>query len=145
MATKRQATVTVKSVISSIGTNGYDPREADVTELSSTGEIMTRDGITRILYTESTEGGKVDCELIFKGETVRLKRRGAVSLDLELTPGIRYDTVYSIPPYKFDIWAEAKQVCLDLDEDGASVALVYDMCIGGEERRAEMQIFAKHL
>ena len=145
MAIKRQATVTVKSVISSLGSDGRETGISDVTELSSSAEVMSRDGITRILYTEATEGGRVDCELIFKCGSVRLKRRGAVSLDVDLTPGVSFDGIYSVPPYKFDIQVKAKQVDLDLSESGARAILVYDMCIGGEERRAEMQISAKYL
>lgn len=145
MAIKRQATVTVKSSICSIGDDGAPTGAPDVSNIREAGEISARDGITRISYVENTEGGKVECELLFKDGAVKLRRRGATQLDIELRPGERYNTVYSIPPYKFDMWIEADKVELSFDEEGAQAVLEYDMCIGGEERHAEMQITVKYI
>ena len=142
MATTEKTAVTVRSVIYDLDEYSMPVGDAEITEITAEGKISRRDGATRLSYTERSEGGNVECELLLRRELVRLKRRGAVELELDLVEGESVTTLYSIPPYKFEMTVKSRRVAYTDSALGLNIELEYDMCVGGAKRRASMTVFA---
>ncbi len=115
------------------------PYETDTMTLSAGGMLRLDGDEGRLTYTEEGEG-KTLSTLTWQGGTVTVSRTGSTRTYMELTPGTAYDTLYEVPPYRFDMTVCAKEVYVGVGLFGGRIRLEYDRSIGGEESRVAMDI-----
>lgn len=138
-----QADVSVRSVISDIDGTGLQVGEPERAESSSVGTLTDLGGgVYRITYTESTEGGEVNTTLEIEGEGLTLRREGALSSHMRFREGEEYKTLYSVPPYSFDMIILPRRVDISASRARIDIRLVYDMTVGGVARRVNMRASA---
>ena len=75
------------------------------------------------------------------GEVV-LERRGAISSVMIFKEGEHHTSVYSVPPYEFDMALYTKRVKSTLGESGGELLLVYDAEVGGSKTTCYMTVSA---
>ena len=142
MKTIRPVSVTVSSVIDNIE-DGMPVGEQERTVITAEGSLTNLDGTLTIRYAEDGEGGQhTDCTLIYRDGAVALSRRGSVCVDLMFEVEETCTAVYSVPPYKFDMTVTAKKIRSNLTDRGGELQLIYDMNIGGQDKRVRMYIAA---
>ncbi len=95
-----------------------------------------------VSYEESSEGGKVFCDIKVKSKTVTVSRMGAICSVLVFEEGKTYSGIYEIAPYKFDISVKTKRLKNSFTESGGSIDILYDMTVGGASKRCRMKITA---
>jgi uncharacterized beta-barrel protein YwiB (DUF1934 family) len=54
-----------------------------------------------------------------------------------------FNTVYTIPPYKFDMHTKTLRLSTTLSDTGAVIDILYLMTVGGASRRCRMRIVAE--
>ena len=135
------AKITVHSVIENLDDHGTMVDEPEISITTVTGSIKDDDGILHLAYTEDTEGGSVQCYIaVYPDGKVSLSRRGAIVSDILFGEGEECHTIYSIPPYKFDMTVKTRRVRNDLCADGGILRLLYSMNVGGQEKTVRMKI-----
>lgn len=93
-------------------------------------------------YEENSEGGKLLCDILVRGDRVTVSRRGAIRSTLVFEQGKTYGSIYEIPPYKFDMSVTTKRLKHKLDTTGGVIDILYEMKLGGASKRARMKICA---
>ena len=142
MKTITPVNVTVSSVIDNLE-DGMPVGDQERTLITAPGSLTNDDGIITIRYAEDGEEGQhTDCTLIYRDGAIALSRRGSVSVDLMFEVGETCTAVYSVPPYKFDMTVTAKKIRSSLTDRGGEIQLIYDMNIGGQDKRVRMYIAA---
>lgn len=142
MKTIRPVSITVSSAIDNIE-DGMPVGDQERTLITAEGSLTAEDGTVTIRYREDGEDGQhTDCTLIYRDGAVALSRRGSVSVDLMFEVGETCTAVYSVPPYKFDMTVTAKKIRSNLTDRGGELQLIYDMNIGGQDKRVRMYIAA---
>ena len=91
-------------------------------------------------YELKSEGGSTKYRLTVSGTEARLSSHGATEATLSFADGLKYNTVYSVPPYSFDATVESYAVVSTLTEKGGEVRLRYKMNLGGDDREAKILI-----
>ena len=138
-----KAELKIHSVIESYEGN-VSVGEPEISILTVEGALRADGDSIHVIYNEDTEGGRVSCHIIcYSDGKVSLSRRGAIVSDLLFSEGEEIRTVYSIPPYKFDMTLLTKKIRNSLTLSGGELHLHYSMNLGGEERRARMKITAR--
>ena len=135
----KSAEITVRSVIDNLE-DGLAVGEPEITVITSRGSLTCSDGAYMLKYTERAEESVTECELRISGAGVSLSRRGSVVCDLLFEEGERCNTVYSVPPYKFDMTVRTRKIRSSLGESGGEVQLIYSMNIGGQDKDVRMRI-----
>ena len=135
--------ITVHSVIDNLDENGLAVDEPEISITTHTGTVKNDGGILHLAYTETTDGGNVECHItIYPDGGVSLSRRGAIVSDILFCEGEECHTVYAIPPYKFDMTVYTRRIRSDMKEEGGVLRLNYSMNIGGQEKKVAMKITA---
>ena len=137
----KEAKIRLESVIENLDASGLPEGDAERTESSGVGYYHFDKDRILITYCEDTEGGRLTSEIAVSGGAVRVKRSGAIVSDMEIREGSTDCSVYSIPPYKFDMQVVGKRVVCELDERGGKISLRYGMRVGGAEKSAGMKIW----
>ncbi len=135
--------LTVNSVIESLGPAGLPDGDPEISIFTTDGRMRVRDGITEISYTEECEGTVTVCRVILHGGDVLIRRSGAVECSLSFREGESFSTLYSVPPYSFDMKVSTLRVRNEISERGGELSLVYLMNLGGEDRKVKMKIIAR--
>ena len=112
---------------------------SDRTEAVHLATLAERDGIVRIEYSESTEGGPLTTVITARGERVTLIRHGVIESDFSFEVGIVHKSLYKMPPYAFDAQINPIRVKNALI-DGGELTLVYEMTLGGAKKRVKMAL-----
>lgn len=142
MKTITPVSVTVSSAIDNIE-DGMPVGDQERTVITADGSLTNEDGVLTIRYAEDGEEGQhTDCTLIYRDGAIALSRRGSVAVDLMFEVGEICTAVYSVPPYKFDMTVTAKKIRSNLTDRGGEIQLIYDMNIGGQDKRVRMYIAA---
>lgn len=139
MKSIKPVSITVSSVIDNTE-NGLPVGEQEKTLITAAGSLTCEDGTLTLKYAEEAEGQRTDCTLIYRDGGVILSRRGSVVVDLVFEEGEDCNTVYSVPPYRFDMTVRTKKIRATLTENGGELQLIYDMNIGGQDKRVRMYI-----
>lgn len=114
--------------------------ECERTEATLTGTLLSRDGIHRLTYRETTEGGEVRTDMTVRDGHVRMHRRGAVVSDMHFAIGLRHCSLYEIPPYRFDMTTETEALSSTLSEAGGEILLRYRNTVGGAPRHCRLSL-----
>ena len=99
------------------------------------GVLSENDGTIFLHYPENTEGGRIMTEIQIRGNSVKIRRSGAVISLMEFAPGKKHDFIYSVPPYRFDASIITREVLAPGPGERVTLSLVYDLTLGGETRR----------
>ena len=139
MKTIKCVNVTVRSVIDNVE-NGLSVGDPEVTVISASGSLTAEGDVLTLQYAEEGEGQRTDVTLSYRNGGIILSRRGSVVVDLVFEEGEECRTVYSVPPYKFDMTVDTRRIRSTLSEDGGELQLIYNMNIGGQDKRVRMHI-----
>ena len=145
MKTVRECKIKMLSVISELDSAGLPVGEPErnETELDGSFHYAEGDGEVsemRLTYREVGEGGSVDTEFEVGDGYAALTRKGAICSRMEFREGATCRSLYSIPPYSFDMAVTAKRLRIAMSKDGGRVDILYKMSIGGADKSARMKI-----
>ena len=142
MKTITPVSITVSSAIDNIE-DGMPVGDQERTVITAPGSLANEDGTLTIRYAEDGDDGQhTDCTIIYRDGAIALSRRGSVAVDLMFEVGQTVTAVYSVPPYRFDMTVTAKKIRSTLTDRGGEIQLIYDMNIGGQDKRVRMYIAA---
>lgn len=140
MPTFREVKIKIESRIDELDSAGLVMGEPERTVTDALGYFRFGDGAT-LTYTENGEGGEVSSEIEVSGDTVTVKRTGAIVSTLVFRQGEEHGSVYSVPPYRFDVTVRARRVRTELQSEGGAIDVLYDMNIGGADKAVRMRIW----
>ncbi|MBQ9070118.1 MAG: DUF1934 domain-containing protein [Clostridia bacterium] len=130
----------IKSHIDNLDSAGLPEGDTEVSELSVLGTMkINGDGIS-LSYNENTESGELHSYILADEGRVTVMRNGAIVSTLRFSEGEVYNTVYELPPYKFDISVTTKKIRNTLTESGGALDIIYEMNVGGAAKRTKMKI-----
>ncbi len=140
MATERKIDIKISSVIDNLSESGLTEGDQERSEISPAGTLEVRDDGIVLRYTEESEGGRVEGEIIIGGERVAVIRRGAVESEMLFSEGKSHTSLYKVPPYSFDTVIFTKRIRRALDENSGRLDILYTMNIGGQNKNVRMKI-----
>lgn len=137
----QKVTIRIESIIDNLDENGLIDGESEKSVVTVDGIYRKSGSDAHISYKENGEGGASESEVLISGDSVTVRRRGAICSELFFREGESHSSVYSIPPFRFDAEVYTKRVNIELDENGGQIKLVYNMKIGGADKAAVMKIW----
>lgn len=145
MAFIREIKVTARSVIDDLDKNGLVTGEREENEEAGEGFLHERGGGSYLItYTAESENDRAVTDISVTADgRVTLTREGGVQSKMEFMRGEEYKTVYSVPPYSFDMTVVTKRVDVSLTREGGVLRLNYLMTIGGQSRAVRMTVTAE--
>lgn len=142
MPSFKEKNITVLSVIDEIGEDG-SVESGDRCEIRAVAYFGVSEGGYTLSYAEEGEGGRVDTLITVNtgnGNFVTVSRHGALESELRFGDGLVYNTLYSAPPYSFDMQVRTVKIRNELTSDGGSLSIIYDMTVGGAKKHVRMKI-----
>ena len=137
----KKAKLSISSYIENLDTFGLAEGEAESSTESVVSSFLAQENEYRMSYSQDTEGGKLftDIKVSENGE-VTVARRGAIESVLLFQDSKEFNTVYTVPPYKFDMQVKTLRLKTDLSTSGGAVEILYLMTVGGASKKCRMQI-----
>lgn len=133
----------ITSKIDNFDEAGKPDGSPEISESSHSGAMKISLGSISLSYRENTEGGSVFSDiLIHESGAVTVRRSGAIDSTMHFDENEEYNTVYSLPPYKFDMSVKTKKIKNSISALGGRLEIYYDMNIGGAEKQVYMKIEA---
>lgn len=133
--------VDIRSEIDELDQAGLPEGEPEISNESHTASLLVQGGEYRIGYSTDTEGGKLSTDVRVSAEgEVTVARRGAIDSVMVFANGKVFDTVYTVPPYKFDMQIKTQRLRTELSEHGGRIDILYLMTVGGAPKRCRMTI-----
>ncbi len=137
-----EAEIKILSVIENLDSSGLPEGEAERNESLLKGFYnYTEDGDIIISYSETNDGAHTESVITVSGNSVRVKRTGAIKSELFFREGEEHRSVYSVVPYSFDASVYTKKIRSSLSVFGGDLDLFYVMKIGGADKSARMKIW----
>ena len=130
----------VGSVIENLTASGLVEGDVEKTETRPEGFYKVSDEELVISEREESENGPIICDVTVRESSVTVKRAGAVVSLMEFEEGKTHKSVYSVPPYSFDIEIYTKKIRNNLGRDGGRLDIHYKMNIGGADTNVRMKI-----
>lgn len=140
MAIIKEKKITVKSVIENLSPSGAIEGDAEETSAIYNGFLKISESEINISYTENSEGGKIVSDITVSGDSVRVKRVGAVESDMIFNENLPHTSLYTVPPYSFDVTVLTKRIRNSMAKDGGRLDIYYNMEIGGASKHVKMRI-----
>ena len=137
----REVKVRIESHIDELDSAGLTMGEPERTETAAVGYFRYDGGDVTLTYSEDGEGGHVSSEIDLHGDTVTVRRTGDIESEMRFKEGEEHRSLYSVPPYKFDVAVLAKRVRHELTEQGGRIDVLYNMTIGGANKSVRMKIW----
>lgn len=137
----KKAKLSICSYIENLDTFGLAEGEAESSTENVVSSFLARENEYRMSYSQDTEGGKLftDIRIAENGE-ITVARRGAIESVLLFGDSEEFNTVYTIPPYKFDMQVKTLRLKTDLSTSGGTVDILYLMTVGGASKKCRMKI-----
>lgn len=132
----------IESHIDNLDEYGKIDGESEINKSSYTGTLRSAGSEISLAYKEIDENGTVNCSITLSDATVTVRRNGVVVSTMVFDENEIYKTLYTVPPYQFDVEIKTKKIESSLTERGGTLLIVYDMNIGGAEKSAQMKITA---
>lgn len=140
----KKAKLNIYSDIENLDSYGLPEGEAESTKESFTSSFLRQGNEFRMSYSTETEGGALFCDIrVAESGEVTVARRGAIESVLLFEKDGEFNTVYTIPPYKFDMQIKTLRLCASLSDVGGKIDILYLMTVGGAQRRCRMRIEAE--
>ena len=139
MAFIKEGRFLVRSYIEDLDESGL---ATDCEELKSESDGFLRAAEDEMLltYTEGEGESKVFSQVLIRGESVIVNRKGASESAMILKIGEKHTSVYKVPPYSFDMEVEAKRIRNTMSIKGGRLDLFYLMTIGGQARKVRLTV-----
>ena len=136
----KKVKINIHSHIENLDSVGLPDGDAEISDSTYDGVMKTiRDEIS-LSYKESGEGGEIFSDIQKRDDTVTVSRRGAIESTLHFSKDEVFKTLYSIPPYKFDMTVTTLRLRSDISSLGAEIDILYMMEVGGAKKRCRMKI-----
>lgn len=137
----KKVKIKIYSSVDNLDANGLTEGEREVSEAEHIGAMKISSGDLSLSYRENTEGGSVFSDiLLHESGAVTVRRSGAIDSTMHFDENEEYNTVYSLPPYKFDMSIKTKRIRSSLSEMGGTLEIFYEMALGGADKRVKMKI-----
>lgn len=133
--------IKIESTIENLDSAGLVDGDAEKALTEAYGTYRYGEGEAFLNFTEENEGGKIHTEITCLGNSVTVRRDGAIESRMHFSEGETHRSLYVIPPYQFESTVTAKRVRVNLNSDGGEIDLVYGMTIGGADKNARMKIW----
>ena len=133
--------VKIESTIENLDPAGLVDGDAEKTLTEANGTYRYSEGEAFLNFNEESEGGKIRTEITCLGNSVTVRRDGAIESRMHFAEGESHRSLYIIPPYQFESTVTAKRVRVNLNADGGEIDLLYAMTIGGAGKNARMKIW----
>ena len=131
----------IESTIDNLSPTGLPEGDPEKSVSECIGSLRITDGRISVTYTEKSEGGEIRTQIVCLDGQVTVSREGAIESELCFIEGETHNSIYSIPPYRFDASVKTTRVRLDVNENEGSIDLLYNMTVGGAEKAARMKIW----
>lgn len=135
----------IESTITNLDDFGLPDGEPEKNHLSHTGVMRTAGDETVLSYKEASENGSISCSVTVRDGHVSVRREGAICSLMVFNTAEPFKTVYSIPPYKFDMEIITKRLDVSLTDAGGKITVIYRMDVGGAKKEARMKITASEV
>ena len=132
--------LSVSSVIENLSEDGLVYGDIEKTEITVDGEYEYTSEKVLMRYSEKSENGVVNSEIVVTKDAVTVTRSGAVSSRFEFSEGQRNESIYTACGYSFDTEIYTRKIRSTLTECGGKLDIHYDMKIGGADKRVRMRI-----
>jgi uncharacterized beta-barrel protein YwiB (DUF1934 family) len=132
--------ISIRSHIDNLDSFGLPEGDSEINDSIHSGVMKISDGEISVSYKESGEGGEVLSNILQRDGAVTVCRHGAIDSTLHFSKDGVFNTLYSIPPYKFDMTVTTLRIRADLSEYGGDIDILYLMDVGGAKKRCRMQI-----
>ena len=140
----KRVRLNIHSDIDNLDAVGLPEGEREKSDESYTASLLLQGGEYRISYSAETEGGRLTTDItVTENGEVTVARRGAIQSLLVFREGGEFDTVYTVPPYKFDMHVKTQRLRIALSDKGGSLDILYLMTVGGASKRCRMRILAE--
>ena len=133
----------IESTITDLDERGMPDGEPQISRTSHPGVMRVAADEISLSYRESDENGCVSCVITIRGGLVSVRREGAIVSVMLFDPDEPFKTIYSIPPYKFDMEIVTESLSVDVCEAGGKINVLYGMNVGGAVKKAKMTILAE--
>ncbi len=133
--------IKIESTIENLDSAGLVDGDAEKTLTEAYGTYRYGEGEAFLNFSEENEGGKIHTEITCLGNSVTVRRDGAIESRMHFSEGETHRSLYVIPPYQFESTVTAKRVRINLNSEGGEIDLVYGMTIGGADKNARMKIW----
>ena len=130
----------MRSSIWNLDGDGNREGAAEVSESEYDATLSIRPRGTVARYTEKTEGGKILCEITFSEDCVTVKKSGAIESLMVFKSGEEFKSLYSVPPFSFDMKILTKALKCSVSDAGGEATVLYRMEIGGASKSCSMKI-----
>lgn len=137
----KRVKINIESRIENFDGQGNLDGERETTSASHVGAMKISGKEISLSYRENTEGGSVFSDiLLHESGAVTVRRSGAISSTMHFNEKEEYNTVYSLPPYKFDMTIKTNAIKSSLSIFGGTLDIDYEMKLGGADKRVLMKI-----
>ncbi len=137
----KEASITIKSKIEELDESGLGMGTPEVSESLISGYYYYSDEYVKLTYTERGEGGEVNSEITLRDGAITVLRTGAIESEMRFVCGREHSSVYSVPPYKFDMTVTPRRIRTSFLVSGGELDLYYNMRIGGASKAVRMRIW----
>ena len=135
----------IESTITDLDNFDLPEGEPEINRTSHVGAMRIADGETVLSYKDSDENGTLSCSVTVRGGTISVRRDGAIRSVMVFDTAEPFKSVYSIPPYTFDMEIVTKRLDISLTDTGGSIRILYRMNVGGAKKEALMKITASEV
>ena len=139
MAFIKEGKFLVRSRIEDLDESGL-VTDAEELKSESMGFLRAAEDEMLLTYTEGEGESKVFSQVLIRGESVNVNRRGATESSILLEVGKKQTSIYKVPPYSFDMEVEAKRIRNSMSLKGGRLDLFYLMTIGGQARKVRLTV-----
>ena len=137
----KECSLVIKSRIENLTSAGLPEGDIERSESRVRGFYhYDSEGSVLLTYTEESEGGRADGEILVSDGEVRVRRSGAYESDFSFKMGVLHRSLYKVNPYSFDAEILPKRVRTLLTENGGEIDLFYNMKSGGADKAVRMKI-----
>ncbi len=135
----KRVKIKLHSVINNLE-DGITIGDAEINDITADGTLHEGGGEILISYSESGEGGSVLTRVRMLDGSVTVTRGGAISSVMVFAPGEKYNTIYEIAPYKFDMSITTVRMTSAMSAEGGSLDIRYKMTVGGQDKLCRMAL-----
>ena len=132
----------IESHITELDEFGLITSEVETSRATHDGVLIFFNDEVSLSYHEKNENGEVFCKIIVRDNSVTVQRRGAIVSTMVFEKDRTFNTVYEIPPFKFDMEIKTKSIINSLLSKESFLGIVYEMRVGGAGKLAKMNITA---
>ncbi len=140
MNSSKRVKLYMRSSIWNLDSEGNREGSAEVSCGEHDAALFSISGKTAVRFTESTEGGKITSEITFSPDCITVKKSGAIESVMVFKAGCDYQSLYSIPPFSFDMKISTKALKCFESDSGIEATVLYRMEIGGASKSCSMKI-----